>query len=278
MDTVILTPSRRVLEVGVRDLWRHRELLSFFVWRDIQVRYKQTVLGASWAILQPLLTMIIFTIFFGRLAGIESEGLPYPLFSYAGLLPWTAFAQSVALAASSLIQSTNLITKVYFPRPLIPMAAVISGLVDLCLASLVLAALMAFYGTAPSIAVVTAPLVVLIAVIFAMGAGLWLSALNVEYRDVRYAVPFLIQLGLFVTPVIYPTSFVTTKLSELGLPEWLYGLNPMVGVVQGFRWAVLGAGPAPVALLAVGSVTSLLVFVSGMLYFRRMERSFADMI
>lgn len=278
MDTIVLTPGRRALDLGVGDLWRHRELLAFFVWRDIRVRYKQTLLGAAWAILQPLLTMIIFTIFFGRLAGIRSDDLPYPLFSYAGLLPWTMFAQSVGLAASSLIQSTNLITKVYFPRPLIPMATVLSSLVDLGLASFLLAGLMAYYGVAPTWTVVAVPFVVLVALVFATGVGLWLSALNVEYRDVRYVVPFLVQLWLFVTPVIYPTSFVTTKLVELGVPEWIYGLNPMVGVVQGFRWAVLGAGAPPLALLAVGSVTSAFVFVSGMLYFRRMERSFADVI
>jgi lipopolysaccharide transport system permease protein len=242
------------------------------------VRYKQTALGAAWAILQPLLTMVVFTIFFGRLAKVGSEGVPYPIFSYAGLLPWTFFAQGLGHSAESLVGSSNLIRKVFFPRLVIPLAAVLAAAVDFAVAFLVLVAMMAYYGIWPSAVVLALPLLLALALATALGIGLWLSALNVRFRDVRYVVPFFLQLWLFVTPVIYPTGSVTEMLGRLGLPAWLYGLNPMAGVVAGFRWVLLGTGAQPWGLIAASAVISMLLLVSGAFYFRRVEQTFADVI
>jgi lipopolysaccharide transport system permease protein len=274
----VIEPERGWTGLQLRELWAYRELLFFLVWRDVKVRYKQTFLGAAWAILQPLAAMVVFTIFFGRLARVGSDGLPYPLFSYAGLLPWTFFAQGLSQSSDSLVGSQNLIKKVYFPRLVIPTSSVLGGLVDFALAFVVLIGMMAWYRVVPSAAVAALPLLLLLAFATALGVGMWLSALNVQYRDVRYVVPFFIQLWLFVTPVIYPMSQVTAKLAELGLPAWLYGLNPMAGVVEGFRWALLGTGRAPGSVLAASSAVAVALVVSGAYYFRRMEKTFADVV
>lgn len=278
LPVTVIEPSRGWVAVRFDELWAYRELLFFFVWRDVKVRYKQTLLGASWAVLQPLLTMLIFTIFFGRMAGIGSEGAPYPIFSYAGLLPWTFFAAGLGGSSNSLVGAANLLKKVYFPRLIVPVASVLAGIVDFAVAFLLLVAMMFWYGVTPGPEMLLLPLFLLLAFGAALGAGLWLSALNVEFRDVRYVMPFFIQLLLFVTPVIYPASKVTEKLEELGLPGWLYGLNPMAGVIQGFRWAILGSGTHPGPLLAAGTAVTVLLLFGGLFYFRRMEKTFADVV
>jgi len=258
--------------LNLRELWEYRELLWFLVWRDVKVRYKQTVLGAGWAILQPVATMVVFSLFFGRLAGVPSDGLPYPIFSFAALVPWTFFSQGLAQSANSLVGSQNLITKVYFPRLAIPIATVLAGLIDFALAFLVLLGMMLFYGIVPGPQVAALPLLLLLALVTALGAGLWLSALNVQFRDVRYVVPFLTQLWLFITPIAYPSSL-------LGEPwRTVYGLNPMAGVVEGFRWALLGTAEPPGTLLAASVLAALALLVSGAFYFRRMEKTFADIV
>jgi lipopolysaccharide transport system permease protein len=274
-----IEPSRGWSALGLRDVWAYRELLYFLVWRDVKIRYKQTVLGAAWAILQPLLTMVVFTIFFGGLAKVGSDGLPYPIFSFAGLLPWTFFAQGLTQASGSVVGSSSLITKVYFPRLVIPISSVLGGIVDFAIAFLVLVAMMAYYGIWPAVAALLwLPLLLLLATVTALGVGLWLSALSVEYRDVRFVVPFFVQLWLFVTPVIYPASKVTGKLEQMGLPTWLYGLNPMAGVVEGFRSALLGSGSLQSSILIASCAVALLLVTSGAFYFRRMERGFADIV
>lgn len=268
----LLRPSRGWGSLGLRELWTYRELLYFLVWRDVKVRYKQTVLGAGWAILQPVATMVIFSLFFGRLAAMPSDGVPYPLFSFAALVPWTFFAQAIHQGANSVVGSQNLIQKVYFPRLAIPVATVLAGLVDFALAFLVLLGMMIATGRTPGPrALWTIPLL-LLSLVTALGVGLWLSALHVRYRDVRYVVPFLVQLWLLATPIAYPSSL---------LPEpWrtVYGINPMVGVVEGFRWALLGTDTAPGPAVAVSSLAALALLAGGLLYFRRTERTFADVI
>jgi lipopolysaccharide transport system permease protein len=275
---VVIRPSKGWIPLRLWDVWEYRELLFFLAWRDVKVRYKQTVLGAAWAILQPLMTMVVFTIFFGKLAQVGSDGLPYPIFSYTGLLPWTLFAQALSQSSSSLVQSANLIKKVYFPRIVIPMASVMAGIVDFVVSFGALLGLMAYYRIWPSASILWLPAIFLLALAASMGIGLWLATLNVEYRDVRYVVPFLVQMWLFVTPVIYPASRVAAKLTERGIPVWLYGLNPMAGVVEGFRWALLGRTPFPAGLLAAGTVVTLVLLVSGAFYLRRMENTFADVV
>jgi lipopolysaccharide transport system permease protein len=254
------------------ELWAYRELLYFLVWRDIKVRYKQTLLGAAWVILQPLLTMVVFTLFFGNLAKVPSDGIPYPLFSFAGLVPWTLFAYSLTESSSSLVTNQNLITKVYFPRLIIPLASVLAGLVDFAISFAVLILLMLYYGIMPHAAALTVPLFVLFAVLAALSIGIWLSALNVEFRDVRYTIPFLAQFWMFMTPLAYASSLVPTKW------RLIYGLNPMAGVVEGFRWALLGKTAAPSLLLAASASAVILLLVGGAYYFRRMERTFADVV
>jgi lipopolysaccharide transport system permease protein len=269
---VVIRPSRGWAPLQLRDLCQYRELLYVLIWRDVKVRYKQTALGAAWAILQPFLAMVIFSVFFGRLAGMPSDGVPYPIFAYSGLVPWTFFAYGLNQASNSLVGGANLVKKVYFPRLIMPLAAVLSGVIDFALAFLVLIGLMLFYGMVPTLAVLLLPLFGLLAMITALSVALWLSALNVEYRDVRYVVPFLTQFWLFATPIAYPSSL----LSE----PWrtLYGINPMVGVVEGFRWTLLGAGSPPGAMLIVSSVVALALLVGGAFYFRRMEATFADVV
>lgn len=269
---MVIAPSRGWRALDIKELWAFRDLLYFLTWRDVSVRYKQTFLGAAWAILQPLLTMVVFSLFFGKLAGMPSDGLPYPLFSFAALVPWSFFASGLTQSSNSLVGSANLIRKVYFPRLVVPLASVLSGTVDFAIAFLVLVAMMVFYGTLPSAAVLALPLFFLLAFITAVGAGLWLSALNVEYRDVRHAVPFLAQLWLFATPIAYPSSLIQEPW------RWVYGLNPMVGVVEGFRWSLLGIGQPPGALFLASALAALFLLASGAYTFRRMERTFADVV
>ena len=256
----------------LRELWEYRELVYFFAWRDIKVRYKQTVLGALWAIIQPFFTMVIFSLFFGRLAKVPSDGLPYPIFSYAALVPWTFFSNALTQASNSLVLSSNMIKKIYFPRLALPIATVLAGVVDFVLAFVVLLGMMLFYGLVPTLNILWLPLFLLLALVTSLGVGLWFSAMNVQFRDVHYTIPFLTQAWLFVTPIAYPSSL----LSE----PWrtLYGLNPMAGVVDGFRWALLGTDTAPGPMTIVSAVVALTLFVSGTFYFRRMEQSFADVL
>ena len=269
---VDITPPQGWASLGLRELWEYRELLYFLTWRDIKVRYKQTVLGAAWAIIQPFMTMVVFSIFFGRLANVPSDDLPYPVFSYAALVPWAFFANGLSGSANSLVGSANLIKKVYFPRLAIPIAKVFSGAVDFVLAFLVLLLMMLFYGITPTANVAWLPLLLLLALTTSLGAGLWLTAMNVQFRDVRYVVPFLVQLWLFATPIAYPSSM----LSE----PWrtLYGLNPMAGVVEGFRWALLGTETAPGPIVLVSALAATALLVSGAFYFKRMEDTFADVV
>jgi len=272
LPTVIIRPSRGWIPLRLHELWQYRELLYFLTWRDIKVRYKQTVLGAAWAVIQPFFMMVVFSLFFGKLAKIPSEGVPYPIFAYAALLPWQLFSRALTDASTSLVVSERLITKVYFPRLIVPTSAVLAALVDFAIAFVILIGMMLYYGIVPTIAVLTLPLFLLLLLMTALGVGFWLSALDVQYRDVRYTIPFLTQLWLFATPVVYPSSMV---------PEpWraLYGLNPMAGVVEGFRWALLGKPEGPGPLLAASAVAMCIVFLGGLYYFRRMEKTFADVV
>ncbi len=269
---LILRPSSGWSNLNLRDIWAYRELIYFLTWRDLKVRYKQTALGAAWAILQPFLQMIVFTLLFGKLAQLDSEGVPYPIFSYSALLPWGLFSKAISDAGRSLVLNRSMITKVYFPRLVVPISSVLGGVVDFLIAFTVLIGLMIYYGIRPTAAVWTLPLFLLLALVTALGVGLWLSALHVIFRDVGYVLPFLTQFWFFITPIIYSANEVP--------PGWqlVYALNPMVGVVQGFRWALLGTTTAPGPVLAVSTGIALLVLAGGMLYFRRMERVFADMV
>jgi lipopolysaccharide transport system permease protein len=267
----IVPPGRWwVLPFG--ELWEYRELVYFFVWRDIKVRYKQTAVGAAWAVLQPLLTMVVFSLFFGRLAHIPSEGLPYAVFYYTALLPWMYFAASLQNTTVTIVENQRLITKVYFPRLALPLSSVLSGLVDFGISFLMLLAIMVYYGIRPTLPIFWLPLFLLLTVLTALGVGLWLSALNAIYRDVRYVVPFLVQFWMFASPVAYPGSLVPAKW------RWLYGLNPMAGVIEGFRWCLTGHGNPPGQLLAVSSMVVLIVLLGGLAYFQRMEATVADVV
>ncbi len=267
-----IEPSHGWQSIRLAELWQYRELVYFLTWRDVKVRYKQTALGAAWAIIQPFFTMVVFSLFFGKLAKIPSDGVPYPIFAYTALVPWTFFANALTQSSNGLVQNANLLKKVYFPRLAIPISNVVSGCVDFVLAFIVLLGMMFYFGMVPTWNVVWLPLLLLLALVTSLGVGLWLSALNVEFRDVRYVVPFLTQFWMFCTPIAYPSSLLPEKWRVV------YAVNPMVGVVDGFRWALLGADTAPGSTLVVSSIVAVALLIGGAFYFRRMEKSFADIV
>jgi lipopolysaccharide transport system permease protein len=267
-----IEPSQGWISIGLTDVWQYRELLFFLAWRDIKVRYKQTALGAAWAIIQPLLTMLVFTLFFGRLAKVPSDGIPYPLFSYAALLPWQLFAYALTESSNSVVANERLITKVYFPRLVVPLASILAGLVDFVIAFTLVIGMMVWYGVKPTYAILTLPFFVIFTMVTALGVGLWLSALNVQYRDVRYTLTFIVQFWLIASPVAYSSTLVPARWRPF------YGLNPMAGVIEGFRWALLGRAQAPGTMLWVSVVAVALILVGGLYYYRRMEKTFADVV
>jgi lipopolysaccharide transport system permease protein len=267
-----ITPHHGWVGLNLRELWAYRELLYFLTWRDIKVRYKQTAIGAAWAVLQPFLTMLVFSLFFGRLAHIPSDGLPYPIFYYSALLPWMYFATALQNATSAIVENQRVITKVYFPRLALPLSSVLSGLVDFGVSFLMFVAMMVYYGIRPHIAVLWLPAFLLLAVLTALGVGLWLSALNAIYRDVKYVTPFLVQFWMFASPVAYGSSLVPAKW------RWLYGLNPMAGVIEGFRWSLAGGGEAPGRMLLFSSLGVAAVLLGGLAYFQKMETTIADVV
>lgn len=271
-DPIHIRPSKGWVSLRLGELFEYRELLYFLTWRDIKVRYKQTALGASWAIIQPFFTMVVFSLFFGKLGKIPSDGVPYPIFSFAALVPWTFFATTLTNSSNSLVGSANLIKKVYFPRLAIPIATVLAGLVDFAIAFVLLIGMMVWYGVSITANVLWLPLFLLLAIATALGVGFWLSALNVQYRDVRYVVPFLTQFWLFATPVAYPSSLLAARW------RLVYALNPMVGVVEGFRWSLLRTKTTPTGVVGVSALVAVALLLSGAFYFRRMERSFADVV
>jgi lipopolysaccharide transport system permease protein len=268
-----IAPSRGWVSLKLAELWDYRELLYFLTWRDIKVRYKQTVLGAAWAIIQPFFTMVVFSLFFGSLAKIPSDGVPYPIFSYTALVPWAFFASGLVQSSDSLVSNANLIKKIYFPRLVVPVAGVLAPVVDFVLAFIVLLGMMLVYGIIPTVNVIWLPLLLVLAFVTSLGTGLWLSAMNVQFRDVKYTIPFLTQFWMFATPIAYPSSLIEN--------DWLrmiYGLNPMTGVIEGFRWALLDTNTVPSLVLAVSALAALGLLVSGTFYFRRMEKTFADVV
>jgi len=267
-----IVPPRGWVDIDFRELWMTRELLYFFVWRDIKIRYKQTAIGAAWAVLQPFLTMVVFSLFFGALAKIPSQGLPYPIFYYSALLPWMYFASALQNATNVVVEQQRVITKVYFPRLVLPLSAVVGGLLDFAISFVVFLGMMTYYRIAPSPAILLFPCFLLLAVLTALGVGLWLSALNAIYRDVRYVLPFLVQFWLFASPVAYPSSLVP------GRWRWVYGLNPMAGVIEGFRWSLTGRGEPPSVLVAVTTAMVLVMLIGGVAYFQRMEGTIADVV
>ena len=267
-----IEPYRGWSSLKLYELWTYRELLYFLIWRDVKVRYKQTVIGAAWAILQPLLTMVVFTLLFKSIADMPSDGIPYPIFAYTALLPWNLFAGALNRSSLSIVGQSNLITKVYFPRLILPLSATAAGLVDFGIAFFVLVAMMLWYGTVPTFGVFALPLFLLLALTTALSIGLWLSALNVRYRDVGHIIPFLIQLWLFASPVAYPTSVIPEKW------RLLYSLNPMAGVIEGFRWALVGKDSPDFGVITVSTLVVVAVLFGGIVYFKRMERTFADLI
>jgi lipopolysaccharide transport system permease protein len=268
----IIQPSRGLVSLRLKDLWEYRELLYFMIWRDIKVRYKQTALGAAWAVLQPLLTMVVFTIFFGKLAKIPSDGIPYPIFNFCALLPWQLFARALTESSNSLVTNQRLITKVYFPRLVIPLGAVLAGLVDFAIAFIVLVGMMFYYGIYPGLAILALPLFILLAVVTSLAVSLWLSALNVKYRDIKYTLPFLVQFWLFASPIAYSSSLVPAPWRVL------YGLNPMAGVIEGFRWSLLNKTEAVWPLVITSAVLVGGLLWGGLIYFRQMEKTFADVV
>lgn len=269
----VIEHRRGWVPLNLRELWAYRELLFFFCWRDVKVRYQQTILGMAWAIIQPFFIMVVFSIFFGHLAKMPSDGIPYPIFAFTALVPWGLFASGISNTSDSLVANTGLLQKVYFPRLVIPMAGLLSGVVDFCLAFLVLLGLMAWFSIYPTVNVLWIPFFVLLTLVTALGVGLWLSALNVQFRDVRYTIGFMTQIWMFATPIAYPSSLIQSEQLRM-----LYGINPMTGVVEGFRWALLGSGAVPGTMTVVSAMVSLGLLVSGAYYFRRMERTFADIV
>jgi lipopolysaccharide transport system permease protein len=271
-STIRIEPPRGLFELRLREVWAYRELLYFFVWRDVKIRYKQTAIGVLWVVLQPVLTMLVFTLFFGRLAKLPSDGLPYPVFYFAALVPWTYFAYALQMTTNVVVDNQRLITKVYFPRLILPISSALSGLVDFSIGFLVLAIFTVAYGIRPTLAALWLPALLTLAVFTALGVGLWLSALNALYRDVKYVIPFLIQFWMFASPVAYPSTLVPLRW------RWLYGLNPMAGVIDGFRWAITGRGQAPGLLLLASSVVVALIVLGGLFFFNRMESAVADRV
>ena len=274
-DTLPITrvaPPSGWIQLGLSEAFAYRELVAFLIWRDIKVRYKQTTLGVLWAWIQPVMTMVVFSVVFGRLAGLPSDGVPYPVFTLAGLMPWQLFASAVSGSANSLVGSGSLITKVYFPRIIVPIASVFATLVDFAVSFVVLIVMMGYYHLVPTANVVFLPLFVLLALAASLAAGLWCSALNVRYRDVQYVLPFVMQVWLFVSPVAYSASLVTSPVARI-----FFNLNPMTGVIQGFRWSLLGS-PAPGPYLVISALIVAVFLITGLLFFKRMENSFADVI
>jgi lipopolysaccharide transport system permease protein len=271
-DTILIEATPRWVPLNLAQVWQYRNLLLFLAWRDVSVRYKQTVLGAAWAIIQPLFSMILFSIFFGEFIKVPSNGVPYPLFSYAALLPWQYFSSALSSASQSLIADERLVTKIYFPRLVIPFSSVLPPGVDFIIAFVILLVLMIFYQVAPTINIIWLPLLILLAMVTALGVALWLSALNVYYRDFRYVIPFLLQFWMFASPVTYPSSVVPEKW------RLLFALNPMTGVIEGFRWALLGTDTRPGPMIIVSTVVALVILISGAYYFRSVEKTFADVI
>jgi lipopolysaccharide transport system permease protein len=267
-----ITPPARWWVIPFGELWEYRELLYFFVWRDIKIRYKQTAIGAAWAVLQPFLTMLVFSLFFGKLAHIPSEGLPYPIFYYSALLPWMYFSAALQNATNTIVENQRLITKVYFPRLALPLSSVLSGLIDFGISFLMFLGIMLYYGMRPTAAALWLPAFIFLAVLTALGVGLWLAALNAIYRDVRYVLPFLVQFWMFASPVAYPSSLVPGKW------RWLYGLNPMAGVIDGFRWSLAGHGDPPGRLVFISAGVVTLVLLSGVAYFQKMETTIVDVV
>jgi lipopolysaccharide transport system permease protein len=270
--TVHIEPPRGWFELRLYEVWQYRELLYFFIWRDVKVRYKQTVIGIAWVVLQPLMTMGVFTLFFGRLAKLPSDGLPYPVFYFSALVPWTYFSTALQSCTSVVVDNQRVITKVYFPRLVLPLSAVVSGLVDFAIGFVVLLVVTAIYGIKPTLAALWLPVLLLLAVLTALGVGLWMSALNALYRDVRYVMPFLVQFWMFASPVAYPSSLVPQRW------RWLYGLNPMAGVIDGFRWALTGHGVAPGPLMLASASAVMVVLLGGLFFFQRMEGTVADRV
>jgi len=268
----VIEPPKGWLSLNLREVWAYRELLGILAWRDVSVRYKQTAVGIGWAIIQPVMTMVIFTIIFGKFAKLPSDGIPYPLFSFCALLPWNYFAQSLSSSSDSLVGASNLITKVYFPRLVIPLSRVFSGLIDFAISFVILLGLMVWYGTFPGLRIFALPFFIFVSMVTALGVGFWLTALNVKYRDVRFVVPFLVQIWLYASPVAYSSSLVPEKW------RWLYGLNPMSGVIEGFRWALLGNGSPDVEMMMISLSIVMVILVSGLYYFKRMEQTFADIV
>ena len=272
-ELVTIKPVKGWVPLNLRDLWHYRELIYFLTWRDLKVRYKQSVLGVLWALLKPFMNMVVFTIFFGQLAKVPSDGIPYPIFSYTGLLPWGFFAAALEVSARSMLQSGGMVSKIYFPRIIVPLSSVFANLVDFLIAFTILIGMMIYYQITPTINTLWLPVFILLAMITAIGVGLWFSALLVMYRDVNYLLPFITEIWKFVSPVVYSATMIPEKW------QWLYSINPMAGVVSGFRWALLGQPETiSVTSLAISAGISLVIFISGLYFFRRMERIFADMI
>ena len=271
VPTIVIRPPKRWVPINFSEIWQYRELLYFFTWRDVKIRYKQTALGFLWAIIQPLFLMVVFTLFFGGLAKVPSDGIPYPLFSFAALIPWTLFSEGLTRSTTSMVSNANIMTKVYFPRLVMPISSILSPLVDFAIAFVILILMMAYYGFVPTIAIFLLPAFIVLAIMTSLAVGLWLSALNVKYRDFQYTIPFLIQLWLFASPVVYPSSLLPAQF------RLLYGLNPMAGVIEGFRWALLGTNP-PEAMILVSVGVVILFLVGGLFYFKRMEQYFADVV
>jgi lipopolysaccharide transport system permease protein len=268
----VIKPSSGWLSLNLKEVWAYRELLAILAWRDVSIRYKQSVVGVGWAVIQPLMTMVLFTVIFGMFAKLPSDGIPYSVFTYCALLPWNYFARSLGDSSDSLVGSSNLVTKVYFPRLILPLSKVFSGLIDFCIAFVILVLMMVWYRITPTPGILLLPVFILVVMLTALGTGLWLTALNVRYRDVKFVVPFLIQFWLYASPVAYASSIVPQKWL------WLYGLNPMVGVIEGFRWALLGTAAPDIEIMAISFSIIGVILVSGLFYFKKVEQYFADII